>query len=48
MEEALSRPVPATGGSLKLEFARDKYPMTVTGKIQKFVMRDLMKEELAA
>ena len=26
----------------------EEYPMTVTGKIQKFFMRDLMKEELAA
>ena len=26
----------------------DEYPMTVTGKIQKFVMRELMAEELAA
>lgn len=24
-----------------------EYPMTVTGKIQKFVMRDMMKDELA-
>lgn len=24
----------------------DEFPMTVTGKIQKFVMRDIMKEEL--
>ena len=26
----------------------DSFPMTVTGKVQKFVMRELMKEELAA
>ena len=26
----------------------DEFPMTVTGKIQKFVMRDMMMEELPA
>jgi acyl-coenzyme A synthetase/AMP-(fatty) acid ligase len=26
----------------------DAFPLTATGKVQKFVMRDLMKEELAA
>ena len=25
----------------------DAFPMTVTGKVQKFVMRELMEEELA-
>jgi acyl-coenzyme A synthetase/AMP-(fatty) acid ligase len=26
----------------------DKYPMTVTGKVQKFIMRDMMQRELAS
>jgi len=26
----------------------DEYPMTVTGKVQKFIMRDMMQRELAS
>jgi fatty-acyl-CoA synthase len=26
----------------------DEYPMTVTGKVQKFVMREMMTRELAS
>ena len=48
----LSSPLPGSLSQASAKIPRyvrfvDDYPMTVTGKVQKFVMRDTMTSELA-